>query len=104
MTPQDPPDDALLVQLYSCFSEHTYCAGWMMDPWHPHIKREFTDWLRRYLVQPVSEPHLKDYEITALETLRECWADAQVDATSPDGENDEANADLPVQARENRTA
>ena len=100
MTPQDPPDDALLVQLYSCFSEHTYCAGWMMDPWHPRIKREFTEWLRRYLVQPVSEPALKDYELAALETLRECWADAQADVASPDG----ANADLPVQAREHRTA
>ena len=99
MTPLDQPDDALLVQLYSCFSEHTRSAGWLMDPWQPHVKREFTDWLRRYLVQPAVEPHLKDYEIAALETLRQCWADAQADITSPSGENAGANADLPVQSR-----
>ncbi len=99
MTPQGPPDDALLVQLYSCFSEDTHCAGWLMDPWQPHVKREFTDWLRRYVVHPTSERSLEDYEIAALETLRECWADAQADVASPDGENAEAKADLPAQSR-----
>ena len=99
MTPQDLPDDTLLAQLYSCFSEHTYCAGWMMDPWNPHIKREFTDWLRRYVVNPTPDRPLEDYEEAALETFRQCWADAHADVASPDGANAEANADLPIQSR-----
>ena len=99
MTPQGPPDDALLVQLYSCFSEDTHCAGWLMDPWQPHVKRAFTDWLRRYVVNPESVRPLEDYEKAALNTLRECWADAHADVASPDGANAGANTDLPVQSR-----
>ena len=71
-----------LVQLYSCFSEDTHCAGWLMDPWQPHVKRAFTDWLRRNVVHPESVRPLEDYEQAALETLRECWADAHADTSA----------------------
>lgn len=82
MIPPDLPNDVLLLQLYSCFSEHTYCAGWMLEPQEPRMKREFTNWLRRYVVHPVSERPLQDYEKEALGTLRECWADAHAEYPS----------------------
>lgn len=53
-----------------------------MDPWQPHVKREFTDWLRRYVVHPTPDRPLEDYEQEALETLRECWADAHADTSA----------------------
>ena len=82
MSTPDQPHDALLVQLYSCFSEDTHYAGWLMDPWEPHTKRQFTDWLRRHIVNPAPQRPFEDYEKAALETLRECWAEAHTPTAS----------------------